>query len=481
MNVELIAAKDYLFTKIALFENGKLVEYFIEPNHLCGIVGNIYLGKVNKVLPGVDCAFIDIGLEKDGFLYKGDMIPFCNGEREHNPHPLKSLNVGDKIVVQVTKESIGQKGPRLTTCISLPGNYLVFSPYSSRIGVSKKVSDSERERLKSMLSALKGDFEGGFIARTAAESASSDELSSEMQSLVEQWSLISLKIKKGDAPTLLHQELSLPLKAVREILVKSKGKLITDDEKLAEEISSSLNGIKEKEIKITLWKNEKDILEEYNVESELEEALKPRVWLSSGGCIVIQPTEALVAIDVNSGRFVGKKSLEETAFKINLEAAEEIVRQLRLRNLGGIIVIDFIDMIEKSHREQLIQRLQELLKADFAKTRILKISEFGLVEMTRKRTSKPLDKIYYTTCPCCEGKGKIKAPWRVLNGILKQLQNTSKEKKYLVKVSSYVKKFIDENWSMFDLPQNIIIEEDRIKDPSKFEIKRLPSNPEKNI
>lgn len=473
MEVELLVTKDLLFTKIALFENRRLVGYFLEPKNLSLIVGNVYLGRVNKVLPGVDCAFIDIGLDRDGFLYKGDMAPLMDDEKGFVAFPLNELRVDEKIVVQVVKEPIGQKGARLTTFISLPGNYLIYSPNSNRIGISKKIGDIERERLKKIVTELKGEFRGGFIVRTAAEGATKEEIALEMQNLVDLYHLIKLKVEKSSPPSLIHQELPLPLKVVREILLKSKGKLITDDENLANEVAHSLNGIQEEGITISLWKNQKPLFEEYNVESELEKAVKPRVWLPSGGCIVIQPTEALVAIDVNSGRFVGKNSLEDTAFKINLEAADEIVRQLRLRNLGGIIVIDFIDMSEKSHREILLNRLQELLKSDLAKTRILKISEFGLVEMTRKRTQKPLEKIFYSTCPCCDGKGKIDAPWRVLNSIFRQINNISKSKMYLIKVSTYIKRFIDENEEILNLPNNVIIEEDKVKDPLRFEIVKV--------
>lgn len=476
MKVELLVSKDLLFTKIALFENSRLVEYFLEPKHSGGIVGNVFLGKVSKILPGVDCAFIDIGLDRDGFLYEGDMRRFIESEGSNNKeskHPLSSLLTGQEILVQVTKEQMGQKGPRLTTVISLPGNYLVYMPQIEKIGASKKIAESERARLKEILAEIKGNFSGGFIARTAAEGTTSEELAFEMQSLVEMWSLIKLKKERSKAPTLLHQELDLPLKVVREILMRTKGEMITDDCDLAEKVRTSLEGFNEEEIKIKLWKNGTDLFEAYKVEEELEKALRPKTNLPSGGCIVIQPTEALVAIDVNSGRFVGKKSLEETAFKTNLEAAEEIVRQLRLRNLGGIIVIDFIDMTDKNHREQILQKLQEYLKADKAKTRILKISEFGLVEMTRKRTHKPLDKIYNYPCPYCEGKGKVTAPWRIANSIFKQLKNTSPYKKYLVRVSSYVKKFLEDNEKIIPLPSNTVFEEIKAKDPARFEITRI--------
>lgn len=477
MEVELLVSKDLLFTKIAIFENKKLVEYFLEPTDRGSIVGSLFFGKVSKVLLGVDCAFVDIGLDKDGFLYKGDMCNNYDLEEDNKNekfNPLSSLKQGEDILVQVKKEQMGQKGPRLSSVISLPGNYLVYMPQLNRIGASKKLSESERLRLKTLLIELKGDFYGGFIARTAAEGTTKEELAMEMQSLADLWSYITLYKEKLKAPVLVHKELDLPLKVVREILCRTKGVLITDNEELAEKIKEGIeNSVSEEQIKIKLWKNDIGLFETYKVEEELEKALKAKINLPSGGCIVIQPTEALVAIDVNSGRFVGKKSLEETAFRTNLEAAEEIVRQLRLRNLGGIIVIDFIDMTDKNHRELVLNRLQEYLKADKAKTRILKISEFGLVEMTRKRTHKPLDKIFYSFCPCCEGKGKIIASWRITNSILKQLKNISPYKKYLVKVSSYVKNFLDDNKEILQIPSNVVFEEIKIKDPSRFEIIKI--------
>lgn len=477
MEVELLVSKDLLFTKIAIFENKKLVEYFLEPTNRGSIVGSIFFGKVSKILPGVDCAFVDIGLDKDGFLYKGDMYNYYEPEEESKKeklNPLSSIKQGDDILVQVTKEQLGQKGPRLSTMVSLPGNYLVYMPHLNKIGASKKLSDSERARLKILLTELKGDFYGGFIARTAAEGATKEELAMEMQSLADLWNYINLYKEKLKAPVIVHQELDLPLKVVREILLRTKGVMITDDEDLAEKIKSGIeDNLSEEQIKIKLWKNNIGLFEFYKVEEELEKALRAKINLPLGGCIVIQPTEALVAIDVNSGRFVGKKSLEETAFRTNLEAAEEIVRQLRLRNLGGIIVIDFIDMTDKNHREQILNKLQEYLKSDKAKTRILKISEFGLVEMTRKRTHKPLDKIFYSFCPCCEGKGRVIAPWRITNSILKQLKNISPYKKYLVRVSSYVKNFMDEQKEILPIPSNVVFEEIKIKDPSRFEIIKI--------
>jgi ribonuclease G len=474
----LLATRDALNTRLALLEDGRLVEYFQEPTRSGGLVGNLFVGKVSRILPGVDCAFIDIGMDRDGFLYEGDMGPLIDDEFKFETssryHPvIEDLKLGEPLLVQVTKEPMGQKGPRLTTQISLPGNYLVYMPQTNRIGASKKLSDSERHRLKKTLSELKGDFHGSFIARTAAEGASREDLASEMQQLAELWSLLMVKMENGSHPYLLHQEADLATKAVREILLRSEGELITDDEALSKKVLESLMGVSEKDIRITLWKNKISMFKDYKIDEELENALKPRVWMRSGGCIVIQPTEALVAIDVNSGRFVGRKSLEETAFKTNMEAAEEVVRQLRLRNLGGIIVIDFIDMTEKGHRDELVSRLQEHLKTDKARSRILKISEFGLVEMTRKRTHKPLEKLLTSSCPCCEGKGKIPAPWKVVEAILSQLSRITRNKKYKVSVSTHVYKFIEENREFLNMPAFAVFEEVKIKDPSRYEIQPI--------
>jgi ribonuclease G len=471
----LLAVKDAINTRLALLEDGRLVEYFQEPTRLGGLVGNLFVGKVSRILPGVDCAFIDIGLDRDGFLYEGDMGPLLDDEFKFEApskfHPaIEDLRVGEPLLVQVTKEPMGQKGARLTTQISMPGNCLVYMPQTNRIGASKKLPDSERQRLKKTIGELKGDHQGSFIARTAAEGVLREDLALEMQQLSELWSLIMLKMEKCPCPYLLHQEADLATKAVRELLLRSEGELITDDEPLAKKVLESLSGVQEKDIKITLWKNKINLFREYRIDEELENALRPRIWLRSGGCIVIQPTEALVAIDVNSGRFVGKKSLEETAFKTNMEASEEVVRQLRLRNLGGIIVIDFIDMTEKHHRDELVAKLQEYLKADKAKSRILKISEFGLVEMTRKRTHKPLEKLLTSSCPCCEGKGRIPAPWKIVEMILGQLGKITRKKKYKVMVSTHVFKFIEENREILSIPSFAVFEEVKMKDPSRYEI-----------
>ena len=471
----LLATRDRLNTRLALMEDGRLVEYFQEPTHLGGLVGNLYMGKVSRILPGVDSGFIDIGLDRDGFLFEGDMGPLLDDEFKFEPqsrnHPvIEDLRVGEPVLVQVTKEPLGQKGPRLTTQISIPGNYLVYMPQTNRVGASKKLSDSERQRLKKTMAELKGDFQGSFIARTAAEGASREELAAEMQQLAELWSFLTLKMDGAPCPSLIHQEADLATKSVREILLRSEGELITDDEELSEKVLESIHTVHDKDIRITLWKNKQDLFREYKIDEELENALRPRVWLKSGGCIVVQPTEALVAIDVNSGRFVGKRSLEDTAFKTNVEAAEEVVRQLRLRNLGGIIVIDFIDMTEKGHRDALLSKFQEFLKNDKAKSRILKISEFGLVEMTRKRTHRPLDKLLTAPCPCCEGKGRIPAPWKIAEAILGQLSKITRNKKYKVTVSTHLYRFIEENREHLDIPPFAVFEEVKMRDPSRFEI-----------
>jgi len=471
----LLATRDALNTRLALIEDGRLVEYFQEPTSSGGLVGNLYVGKVSRILPGVDSGFIDIGLDRDGFLFEGDMGPLLDDEFKFEPRSkyrpvIEDLRVGEPVLVQVTKEPMGQKGPRLTTQISIPGNYLVYMPQTNRVGASKKLPDSERQRLKKTMGELKGDFQGSFIARTAAEGASREDIAMEMQQLAELWSLLMLKMEGSSYPCLLHQEADLATKSVREILLRSEGELITDDEALSEKVLDSISTIQDKDIRITHWKNKQDLFREYRIDEELENALRPRVWLKSGGCIVIQPTEALVAIDVNSGRFVGKRSLEDTAFKTNVEAAEEVVRQLRLRNLGGIIVVDFIDMTEKSHREALLSKFQEFLKNDKAKSRILKISEFGLVEMTRKRTHRPLEKLLTTTCPCCEGKGKIPAPWKVAEAILGQLSKITRNKKYKVTVSTHVFRFIEENRQHLNLPPFAAFEEVKMRDPSRYEI-----------
>ncbi len=480
MKQEILVRKDRWQTSVAVLEEGHLVEYFQEPNHLQGLVGNVYVGKVSRVLPGMASAFVDVGLDRDGFLFEGDMGPLNDVEEEelgvinYKSAGVKDLKQGQPILVQVSKEPIGSKGARLTTQISIPGHYLIFMPNTDHVGVSRKIGGAERSRLKAAVKKIKGGGPGGFITRTAAEGVGEEELAAEMQGLSELWSLIRLRSARLAAPVLVHQEADLISRAVREILLKGAGVVISEDARIAERCASLLQSLGQDSSRVSVWSDrEVTLFERFKVEQDLERALQPRVWLPSGGCIVLQSTEALVAIDVNSGRFLGKKSLEETAFLTNTEAVDEIVRQIRLRGLGGIIVVDFIDMTKRAHRDALLSKFQEALKADRSRSRILNISEFGLVEMTRKRTHKNLERVMTATCPCCDGRGRVAAPWRVAQNILAEAANLPEPLKATVKAAPEVVRYIEENRETLAVPVGLAFEPSEIFKPGKFEIRKV--------
>ncbi len=478
MNQKILIARDTFQTLIAIVEDGRLVEYFQEPRHLEGLVGNIYVGRVKRILPGMESAFVDIGLERDGFLYEGDMGPaaFLSGSEipksARRSPSIKDFHDGERILIQVSKEPMGSKGARLTTQISLPGNYLIFMPFLSHLGVSRRIEGAERRRLRELIKGLRGKFPCGFIVRTAAEGADEEEIAAEMQNLAELWTLIQMRAGKNTAPILVHQEIDAVGRSIREVLLKGGGSVITDEESVARRCRENMRAIGQDEDRVELWDDPNvTLFDRYHVEQELDKALKPRVWLSSGGCIVIQPTEALVAVDVNSGRYVGRRSLEDTAFAINMEAADEIIRQLRLRGLGGIIVMDFIDMIKLEHREKLIERLNENLQWDRAKSRILGVSEFGLVEMTRRRKRRNLDRVMTATCPCCEGRGRVTAPWRVAQNILGALRSLKEGQEAVVTAGSEVNKYFAEHRERLALGENIVFEEWPYTPPTRYDIR----------
>ena len=483
MKQELLVTRDPWQTQVAVLEDGRLTEFHQEPSHLEGLVGNLFVGKVNRILPGMESAFVDIGLDRDGFLFEGDMGPSWiidsngNGEegdgRSKKPS-VKDLREGDRILVQVTKEPMGPKGARLSTQIALPGSYVIYMPFMDHVGVSRKIAGSERGRLKDLIRKLKGDMSAGFIARTAAEGVSEEEIASEMQALADLWSLIRTRSRLCTAPACVHQEADLVARMLREVLLKGDGRVLTDDPDLHAQCLESVSGLSLDPARIGLWSGPAgSLFDHHHVQEDIEKALRPKVWLPSGGCIVLQSTEALVAIDVNSGRYTGKRSLEETAFAINSEAVDEIVRQIRLRGLGGIIVIDFIDMTRKAHREALIQRLGEALKRDRSRSRILAISEFGLVEMTRKRSHKSLERTMTTACPCCEGRGRVAAPWRTAQQVAYALAGAKGRGAVRVLVSPDVYRYIKDNAERLAFPATVRFESRSLTHPAHFELEPL--------
>ena len=396
-------------TQIAILEDNVLVEHYVNRNSNISYVGNVYLGKVQNVLPSMEAAFVDIGKGRNAVLYAGEVNWDAAGLTDNQERKIERvLKTGQSVLVQVTKDPIGQKGARLTSQISLPGRYLVYVPGGGMSGISRRLPDTERARLKDILKGLITDEEG-VIVRTAAEGASDEELTRDVVRLKAQWEDIKKKSENTStsAPTLLYGEPDLTVRVIRDIFNEDFRKLTVQGDGAWEDINNYLGHIAPELLsKIEKWTGSKDMFTENRVDEQLAKALDRKVYLPSGGSLVIDRTEAMVVIDVNTGKFIGKGgNLEETVTKNNLEAAEEIARQLRLRDLGGIIVIDFIDMILESNREQVLRRLVECLGRDRTKHQGAEVTSLGLVQMTRKRVGQGLIEAFSTTCESCGGRG----------------------------------------------------------------------------
>ncbi len=410
-------------TRVALTEDGRTVEVFHERRHRQGFVGHVYKGRVHRVLPGMQAAFVAIGLDRDAFLYVEDALPRSiedaaedpgddtlgpgPPDRGERPRIDDVLKEGQEVVVQVTKDPREGKGPRVTTNLSLPGRMLVYLPGLRETGVSRRItSDAERERLRQILEGLGG--EGGFIARTAAEGAVVADFETDRRYLTDLAARIARKAENAGAPALLHRELELPLRIVRDVAAEDLEAIRVDEELTAGRIEEFLRAVAPGlAARVHVYGKNEPIFEAYGVEASIQDALLNRVALPSGGSIVIHQTEALVAIDVNTGRFVGKDALEETVFATNLEAVPEVARQIRLRDLGGLLVVDFIDMEEPEHRRELFERFEKELSRDRSRTRVLQISDFGLVEITRQRSRGNLERVLTRSCPACGGGGRV--------------------------------------------------------------------------
>jgi ribonuclease G len=428
-------------TRVALLEDRVLAEIYIERTKDRGIVGNLYKGKVVKVLPGMQAAFVDVGLEKAAFLYVSDVygrvedyeeIGFQGEEMPAVVNPTlpieELLSEGQEILVQVSKEPLGTKGTRITSHISLPGRYLVFMPTVDHVGISRRIKDEkERRRLRETVLGMKPPA-SGFIVRTASEGAAPEEIRNDMDFLLRLWANVQKKRENSSAPSLIHNDLTMVLRVIRDILSSQVNRIIIDSKEEYDNIISFITSYMPKEkYEITLYEKEEPIFDAYGIEMEIDKILGRKVWLKSGGYIVIDISEALVAIDVNTGRYVGKRNLDDTILKTNLEAAKEIAYQLRLRNIGGIIIIDFIDMEREGDREKVYQVLEEAIRKDRQKTNIFKISELGLVEMTRKRTRENMTRILGETCPYCEGSGLIKSKTTVCYDLFRQIERSASE------------------------------------------------------
>ncbi len=459
MSAELIVNSSSFETRVALVENGQVAELYVERSSDRGIAGNIYKGRVVRVLPGMQAAFVDIDLDKAAFLYVSDihqamgdiermLISACATQEEegeedireteegqeyaevldlrriYNNIPIEDrLQEGQDILVQVAKEPIGSKGARITTHITLPGRNLVFMPTMDHIGVSRRIEDeAERKRLREIMCEIKTD-RCGFIVRTAAEGADTEKLRSEVDFVAKLWQSIQRRAENAPVPSLVYQELDITLRAVRDLFTREVDRLVIDSEteyrKTLSFIETFLPSLQNS---VELYEGDEPIFDAYGIEMEIQRALSKKIWLKSGGYIVIETTEALTAIDVNTGRYVGKRNLEETILKTNLEAVKEIAYQLRLRNIGGIIIIDFIDMEKEANRERVWNALRDAMHKDKSKSNILHMSELGLIEMTRKRTKESIGQVLCEPCSYCDGEGYLKSKQTVCYEILRDLE-----------------------------------------------------------
>jgi ribonuclease G len=431
-------------TRVALLEGGQVLEFYIERKHDASLVGNIYKGRVLKILPGMQSAFVDIGLEKAAFLYVTDIradieeyAPLV--EEEDDALELVSkrgrtdltieevIQEGQEILVQVSKDPIGSKGARLTSYVTLPGRYLVLMPNVEHIGISRRISDEvERIRLKSIVGDMKPKGYG-LIIRTASEGSTEEDIKKDLEFLLLLWETIMKKKDKITATSLLYSDLDLVFRSVRDLMSTDVKRLVIDSEDEYEKLKDFVRTNFEKLLdKIELYEGTELIFEAYGIELDLSRALGRKVWLKSGGYIVIDQTEAMTVIDVNTGKFVGKEELEDTIFKTNIEAVKEIAYQIRLRNLGGIIIVDFIDMERLENRDRVFNAFVEAMKRDRAKNTISHISELGLIQMTRKRVRESLGRTLCEPCPYCEGKGFVKSPRTLCYEIFRKLKKIAR-------------------------------------------------------
>ena len=451
---ELVINVSPLETRIALLEDKRLAELQIERLENRSIVGNIYKGRVDSIVPGIQAAFIDIGFEKNGFLYVSDIAGTegtgdfviedgvakfrgAKGRPSRQASIENLLKKNQYIMVQVAKDRLGTKGVRLTNFITLPGRYMVLMPTVTQLGVSRKIeSEKERERLKAILQSIRPKGIG-LITRTAGEGRKKTDFQSDVKYLAKVWEQVKSKMENMTGPCLLHEDLNPVLRVIRDTFTSEVDKLVIDHPVEYERIQFFLEAYAPSlQKRCTLYEEPLPIFDEFNIEPEIEKALRRKVHLKSGGYLCIDQTEALVAIDVNTGKFTGKTRLEETVFRTNLEAAEEIARQVRLRDMGGIIVIDFIDMEVEKNRRELLRVLKEALKQDRAKTTISEISELGMIEMTRKRVKHNLIKALSQPCPYCEGSGMVRSVTTVTFDTLRRLESrfcrSSREKSIIV-------------------------------------------------
>ncbi|MCS5613573.1 MAG: Rne/Rng family ribonuclease [Candidatus Poribacteria bacterium] len=451
MKKEILISEDKYESRCAILENGLLSEIYIERQNEQRVLANIYKGRVDNVLPGMQIAFVEIGLEKHGFLHASDIEysfedieddnastkihadlddspPRRQKRRKTEPAITDVIETGQEILVQVAKVAMGTKGARITSTVSLPGKYVVYLPTSSSVGISRRIeSAEERLRLKDLVQSFRTDTEGGFIIRTAAEGKSEENLAAEVNYLLNTWQKINQKASRVRAPSLIHKDLGFTERIIRDYFNSDVNELIIDSKPQYETaINYFTLLLPEFKSRVKFYKTKSiSMMEKFGIETGLKKALGQKVWLRSGAYIIIEQTEAMVSIDVNTGKFTGENDADNTILKANLEAAEEIVRQLRLRDLGGIVVIDFIDMDRHEDRRKVYQALQQEIKRDRAKTNILRISELGLVEMTRQRTRPSITSVLTQICPYCDGHGFVLSVDTVVTNVLRAIKKAA--------------------------------------------------------
>ncbi len=446
---ELLIDVETMETRVAVLQDGAFEEFYVERSTPAPLLGNVYKGKVTSVVPGIRACFVDLGIGKNGFLYLTDIVgPSPEVEDAvqmesgrtagvplagHTQPRIQDLvRVGQEILVQVIKEPLGTKGPRLTTHLALPGRFLVLMPMDTSFGISRRVEEiKERDRLRALLKELRPPADLGIIVRTAAHGANRKQLAKDLRFLVSLWKRVKVRSVRCASPALIHEEYNLPLRIVRDNLTEEVTKIVVDSKPEFQQILRFLAQTEPHlRSRVELYPQDVPLFEKRGLEREIERIYNRKFELPSGGTVVFEQTESLVAIDVNSGKFTGRRNLEETAFITNLEAAKEIPRQIRLRDLGGILIIDFIDMNAQSHRQKIFNTLQNAMRKDRAKTNLIFLSEFGLVEMTRQRVRRSLESVNFQECPYCEGRGSIRSVLTVSISALRQIKkafHTSKK------------------------------------------------------
>ena len=462
MSVEILMNVTPSEVRVAMVENGVLQELSIERTSKRGLVGSIFKGKVSRVLPGMQAAFVEIGLERTAFLHVSDLaIPSSklpgdferDSDEPRNENINELLHEGQEILVQVIKDPLGTKGARLTTQISLPARFLVFIPSEASVGISQKIEDEdERQRLREITEKFSQEMGGGYIVRTAGEGVLEDELRADALFFQKLWPEIQESAKEAKPGAQIYEDLPLVIRTMRDRVHDELDRVMIDSKETFKRISKFASKFVPEIVDcLEYYPGERPLFDLYAIEDEIQRALEPKVQLKSGGHLVIDQTEAMATIDVNTGAFVGHRNLEETIFKTNLEAAQSIARQLRLRNLGGIIIIDFIDMADEEHKRQVLRALEKYLQKDKAKTKISGVSALGLVEMTRKRTQESLERILCEPCLTCNGRGTLKTPETVCYEIFRDIIREARQfeaAKFMVLVSQEVAdRLIDEESS----------------------------------